>query len=50
MQVLREYKGNNASSKSALLGKTKNEDEDHSIVFLQVIPYPTLLHESKLFL
>ena len=47
MQVLREYKGNNASAKnSALLGKKKGDEEDWSVVLLKVIPYPTLLFES----
>lgn len=49
MQVIREYKGSNASTKNqALLGKTKNEGEDNSIVFLQVLPYPSLLFESRI--
>ena len=48
MQVLREYKGNNASAKnSALMGKSKGEEEDCSVVLLKVIPYPTLLFESR---
>lgn len=46
MQVLREYKGSNSSSKNSVLGKGKNENEDNSVVLLKVIPYPTLLFES----
>lgn len=45
MQVLREYKGSNSSSKN-VLGKGKTENEDNSVVLLKVIPYPTLLFES----
>ena len=44
MQVLREYKGSNASSK--MNSGAKEDGSDKSIVFLCAIPYPTLLFES----
>ncbi|CBK20312.2 uncharacterized protein [Blastocystis hominis] len=45
MQVLREYKGSNASSKMNLGGK--EDGSDKSIVFLCAIPYPTLLFDNE---
>jgi singapore isolate B (sub-type 7) whole genome shotgun sequence assembly, scaffold_1 len=43
MQVLREYKGNNASSKMS----PKEGTDEKRIIFIDVIPYPTLLFESR---
>ena len=44
MQILREYKGNNASAKMI---NSKEEAADKRIVFIDVIPYPTLMFESR---
>lgn len=43
MQVLREYKGSNSSSKML----SKEGTDDKRIVFIDIIPYPTLLFESR---
>lgn len=45
MQVLREYKGSNSSSKAS--SGAKENGSDVSIVFLCAIPYPTLLFDSS---
>lgn len=47
LQTVKEYKGGNASSKGKETGAKEKEVQDASIVFLEVIPYPTLLFESK---
>ena len=47
LQTVKEYKGGNASSKGKETGSKEKEVQDASIVFLEVIPYPTLLFESK---
>lgn len=47
LQMIKEYKGGNASAKSGDVGSKDKDNQDKSIIFLEVIPYPTLLFESK---
>ena len=49
LQVLREYKGNNASAKMNSFGSAKETEGEKTIILVEVIPYPTLLFESMLF-
>lgn len=47
LQMIKEYKGGNASAKGGDAGSKDKDNQDESIVFLEVMPYPTLLFESR---
>ncbi|KAK8833146.1 hypothetical protein WA577_002760 [Blastocystis sp. JDR] len=47
LQMIKEYKGGNASAKGGDAGSKDKDNQDESIVFLEVMPYPTLLFENE---